>query len=525
MRLFSRTALPIFAAGAILLAAGVYGASRVHRLHQRGTEMLSGNVASIVVAKEFETVAVGMQHRLKRYLSSGDDRHLEHVWELMPRGVTLLDRAHRLSKSSRERELVGRMRQGYDRLRSEFAQLADGPAEERDRRMLHLADERIPNDVLTYTGRYVDLNERQLESSNQRNQSTANHLVLGLLTLGTCGGVAGLFAGYAMAHLVHRTIVQLTIPIRDAAGKLSQVAGPVAVSADPGFGDLELILRRVSDHVTAVVARLQDSERDRLRAEQLAAVGQLAAGLAHELRNPLTSMKAIIQLAEEPRDLSARDLEVLREESERLEYSVQSLLDFARPPQPRKTRTDLRALVQQTVLVVRRRAEGRGVPVVLIPAPCDLMVMADAAQLRQVVLNLLLNAIEVTPRGGAIRVECRVEASDLSEAERSALADALPPRAAWAVLRVQDTGPGLPSDLGDHIFQPFVTTKETGTGLGLSICKQILEAHGGSITARNRRPQGAVFEVRIPLGQAASAERGGERLEAEAARHPALFPE
>lgn len=500
-RPFMRAAIPLVAIGALLLGAGTYGAWRVHRLHKRGTDILSENVASIRAAEEFETVMQETRLRIKRYLETHDARQLSQLDDLLAAGDKSLHQSRALSASMQEKQLMSNAQQRYRYLTTQYRQaISPQEIESRDEVLTELADEVIPNQLLVYSGKYVRLNEDQLDRSQQRNQATANRLMFGLLVLGTCGGVAGLLAGYGIARLVNRTIFQLAIPLRTAAGTLNQVAGPVTVTADPGFDDIELVLNSVSDHVTDVVARLQESERDRLRAEQLAALGQLAAGLAHELRNPLTSMKAILQMAERPSDLSARDLDILLEESHRLEQSIQSLLDFARPPSPRKVPTPLADTLEQTVSLVRRQAERKGTNLCFVPSGQEAYLLADAAQLRQVVLNLLLNAIEFTPRDGAVRLECRFEEAVLPASDRATgNGRQETPPAHWAVIRVYDTGVGLPEELGPRIFDPFVTTKETGTGLGLSICKQIVDAHGGQLTCRNRTTSGAIFEVRLPL--------------------------
>jgi signal transduction histidine kinase len=114
------------------------------------------------------------------------------------------------------------------------------------------------------------------------------------------------------------------------------------------------------------------------------------------------------------------------------------------------------------------------------------VILADTGQLRQLLLNLLLNALDASPGGGSVRVEAVTEPGG---------------ETGWLTLRVADTGRGLPDDLGPRIFEPFVSRKETGTGLGLSICKQIVEAHGGTIGAAARPGGGAVFTARLPLGR------------------------
>lgn len=454
-RLLARTALPMFLAGAVLLAAGIYGAWRVHRLHKRGSDILSDNVASIRSAEELETVAREIRYQVKQHLGSGDERHVEQIQQLIPQGEGLLEEVDSLSKSAREQQLVARMRQAYERTRAGIAEMLEEPAgESRGSLGRYVADEVIPNRLLVYTDRYIELNGEELTRSNQRNQSSANRLMFGLLLLGTCGGIAGLFAGYGIARLISRTMVQLAIPIRDTAGKLNQVAGPVAVAAEPELRDLESVLQTVSDHVTTVVERLQESERERLRAEQLAAVGQLAAGIAHELRNPLTSMKAILQLAEQPQDLSVRDLDVLQEEADRLEQAVQSLLDYARPPLPHQIDTDIQGVLLQAAHLVQRRAERKGIEIEYTPRG-ETHLLADGGQLRQVLLNLLLNAIDATPRGGRICLECWEEGNGQADAagdRRNGDPRPADEEKGAVVIRVSDTGLGLPNALGERIF-------------------------------------------------------------------------
>jgi signal transduction histidine kinase len=278
-------------------------------------------------------------------------------------------------------------------------------------------------------------------------------------------------------------------------------------------------LRLVSERVNAIVDQLQQRERDALQALQLAAVGQLAAGMAHELRNPLTSMKMLVQgaIAEigrngapgclhsveskegvwNDRGLNERDLVVLEEEILRLEQLVQSFLDFARPPQPDRRIMDIRPVIEQTAGFVSGRAARISAKVTVHMPPTEVCAAIDPGQFRQVLLNVILNALDSltgktiatgsdrtsalgVPRMGVIDITLRHDDSD------------------WLVLQVTDNGCGLPVGMGDRIFEPFTTTKETGLGLGLSICRRIVKAHGGTITAANRTEGGAIISVQLP---------------------------
>src|SRR5262249_9690333 len=170
----------------------------------------------------------------------------------------------------------------------------------------------LVREVLQPTHEYLDYNEEEVEQGVAQNQTVTNWLVVGLLSLGTCGCGAGLVAGFGIARGVTRSLVQLSVPIRAAAGQLDGVGGPITFAAGADLHQLEGVLRSIAERIGAVVERLRQSEREALRAEQMAAVGQMAAGMAHELRNPLTSMKLLVQAAQaqDSPGLFGRDLRV-----------------------------------------------------------------------------------------------------------------------------------------------------------------------------------------------------------------------
>lgn len=496
-RLLRRTMIPIVIMGILFLAIGILGAWRVHRLDQRSSDILSENVSSIRTAEDLEGVVHEVRYRLKRFLSTGNDRHLEEISLLIPAGRECLDQSEQLAKTNREQQLIQKIRRSYAQLVDDYERVAADPfGNESSEIASNLADETIPNELLAHTKQYIERNEQELANSRERNQTTATQLMSGLLMLGTCGGVVGLLAGYIITRRVSRTIVQLSLPIRDTAGKLDKVVSPISVTADPSFEDLESILKMVSERVTQVVERLHENEREMLRSEQLASLGQLAAGLAHELRNPLTSLKTIVQLADSPDELTPRDLDVLKQEITRLEDSVQTFLDFARPPQPDKHLVEFDQLVKETLELVSRRAERQGVFLNCRLPQEPIGVMADETQMRQVVLNLLLNALDAVPHGGEVRLEVVRERRRLPSKNGRSMNNKK--TAGEMVFRVFDNGPGLPPQLGEQIFDPFVSTKESGSGLGLSICKRIVEAHEGDIAAADRPEGGAIFSVRLP---------------------------
>ena len=191
------------------------------------------------------------------------------------------------------------------------------------------------------------------------------------------------------------------------------------------------------------------------------------------------------------------------QEITRLERSITRLLDFARPPQIERRVFDARSVVQEAVDLVAARARRQHVALgISLPdesAPLD----ADPEQIRQVVLNLLLNALDSTPEGGRVDIRLRSVEPSVTLVGDELRADAAVRR---YEIEIADTGAGIGDEVLHRIFEPFVTSKDTGTGLGLSISRRIVQAHGGTVAGGNRSSGGAVFTVLLPERSTQAAE-------------------
>lgn len=246
--------------------------------------------------------------------------------------------------------------------------------------------------------------------------------------------------------------------------------------------------------ITVENARIYDQMRQH---DRLVAVGEMATGLAHEIRNPLGSIKAAAQYIE-PGMVGSEDrefLSILIEEVDRLNNVVSRFLDYARPLQTRLSTHNLNQIVQRVVTLMAPEASTRQVELTaqLDPALPELYV--DGEQLRQVLLNLLLNAIEaIDESGGSVRVITRFVPPP---AGNERLLSAVP--LGEALLQIEDSGHGIPPEEIDKIFNPFYTTKGSGTGLGLAIAYRIIGAHDGTIAVQSEVGLGTTFEIRIPV--------------------------
>jgi signal transduction histidine kinase len=238
---------------------------------------------------------------------------------------------------------------------------------------------------------------------------------------------------------------------------------------------------------TVLSLREELGEKNRLleRKNRLAALGEMAAGMAHEIRNPLGGIQLYASLL--ARDVQDRpaSLKVVKKISagvKRLEGLVSQVLQFTREIAVQPVEMDLAEVVRQAVELSGPQREKRGVRCAVV-GPETLGVRADPLMLGQAVLNLALNATEAMDAGGALRVEYGPP-TDQGEARQFRVV-------------VQDSGPGIPPEILDRIFNPFFTTKDEGTGLGLAIVHRIVEAHEGTILAGNPPEGGARFEIRV----------------------------
>jgi signal transduction histidine kinase len=236
-------------------------------------------------------------------------------------------------------------------------------------------------------------------------------------------------------------------------------------------------------------------ERSARQAEKLAALGTLAAGLAHELNNPIGIISSRIEImlldADSeplPREV-VEDLRVLHRHAQRVARIAQGLLSFARQSPGQRGPVDLNHLVEETLLLMEKQVVKDGIVVKRSLAPVLPPVWGDGNALQQVVLNLLTNARDALERGGEIAVETA----------------SAPGRPGSARLVVRDTGPGIPPDVLPRIFDPFFTTKSGGTGLGLSISYGIVRDHQGTVDVQSRSGQGTTFILTFPAMAEAEA--------------------
>lgn len=234
-------------------------------------------------------------------------------------------------------------------------------------------------------------------------------------------------------------------------------------------------LQAQSERVIAVEEQLR-------RAEKLSTLGEMAAVLAHEIRNPLGSIRGTAEILRDdyrPGDPKHEFIEIQIKETERLNRVVEDFLRMARPHPAEMRRCSLREELETIVTLTGNDARERGIRLVLEPTTGDAEVKGDGEKLRQAFLNIVINALQATPAGGSVTISIRQTASDHE-------------------IRFRDSGTGIDGDALEKIFEPFYTTKPDGTGLGLAITRKIIEGHGGTLEVESEVGKGTTVVVRLP---------------------------
>jgi PAS domain S-box-containing protein len=285
-------------------------------------------------------------------------------------------------------------------------------------------------------------------------------------------------------RLLHESDLALTV---DDHRRVMVRASASELRDDSGHSQgLVILLRDITD-----MSRLELQLR---RADKLAALGTLAAGVAHEVKNPLHALNLNLHLLEtevaspQASSVEVKEyLEILRSELQRIHRIVENFLRFSKPSIPEVTPLDLNALMERVLSLVAFDAAEHGVTIETRFDPALATISGDEGQLSQVFLNLVINALQAMPSGGSLVVTTRVQNG-------------------WTKVMVQDSGEGIQRDVLPHVFDPYFTTRPRGVGLGLAIAHRIMEGHHGTIDVESEVGRGTTMVVRLPLDRPTFAE-------------------
>jgi two-component system sensor histidine kinase HydH len=459
----------------------------INWLYESHTQVLQENLSSIQIIGAAQATLWRLQTTVMRAIERPKKNTLAEIPILEKVFEEHLAEAEETAFTVKEQDLIGTIRRKFLAYQKYIQHLLETKppvgaedAGEVEKTML------LAQEVAEPCKEFLELNEQLIrEKTAQSSRLSASFIVIRWIAL-VAGPAIGILFGVWMARGLHRSLTKISVTLRGATNELEEEVGHVDVIPASNLPDLQQHVDVIAASVKQVIEQLHVTRQEALRAERLAAVGQLAAGVAHELRNPLTSVKLLIQTTAQrfpSRPLDERQIMVIREEISRMERTIQGLLEFARPAPLHRLRHDLRDTVSRAVHLVEGRARQQHVIIREDLPGGPVWIDGDPELLHQVFVNLLLNGIDSMDDEGELRVVLRI------------------PRGSPRLCRLDfyDSGAGIPEALLERIFEPFVTTKERGTGLGLPISRRIVQEHRGQLVAANQDGRGAVFTVMLPL--------------------------
>jgi signal transduction histidine kinase len=468
--------------GLLLLAACLAGASYIGRIQRNFADILAKNVRSLEAAQQLELAVRQLRFHGLMYLMDPAATRLERISEDQQSFQAAFEAAQGAVGGPDDSATLQSIRERYDQYQSEQAHLRSEVSPGKPATNLpSVADSHPVRAITDACVRLLTINkDRMLKTADDAHRA-ARQGNWAMLALGIVGPISGLVMGYGVARGLRKSIYRLSVRVQDMAHHLDQDVATVNVVADGDFHSLDNQMQQIVGQIEQVASRLQRQQGKLARAEQLSAVGQLAAGVAHEIRNPLTGVKMLVEAAQRPqnpRPLNEEDLRVISRELGRVERTVQGLLDYSRLPAISRTNCDLRDVVGEALSVVRARLDQQHVEVRVCGSDSPVEAAIDRDQFHTVLINLLQNAADAMPQGG--QLEIRIEQSG-----------------AVTTVSISDTGSGIAPELAEKLFTPFNSNKPGGTGLGLSLANRIIEEHVGTLTATNRPQGGACFTITL----------------------------
>ena len=451
---------------------------------QRMQGMLSGivdrNLAAFETAAALETALVNQKGFVTYYFLDGDTNWLRQLGEYRQLFRELLEKAQQLAQNREQAVAVRRIAEAYatyiDRKDRVIALYKAGRREKGAE--LHKSVRQQFFEIIDLCEQFKLDHLKQIRQMRADNRQTVVHLQIATVTTIFFQMILVIGLGFIFIHQILSPVHRM-LQTAAKTGRTERDVNVVTALSQ----SINLLLQDVDQ----AQHELEKSRENLLQAEKMALVGKLAAGMAHSIRNPFTSVKMRLFSLSRTLELNAtqeEDFAVISQEIRHIDTIVQNFLEFSRPPKLMMQPVSPSAVVDNVLQLLSHRLKSYGVEVrVNRPAPLP-EVMGDPEQLKEVLVNLIINACEEMKEGGTIMIEERLFGQQPHQ---------------FTVLSLSDSGPGIPEEYKEKVFQPFFTTKDEGTGLGLSIASRIVNEHGGRLSLESGNTSGATFVITLPV--------------------------
>jgi len=475
-RLFLILAILVF----ITLAGGSVMMWHTYQTDSLLKGIIDMDLAALQAAGGLEDALVNQKGFVSYYFLDGNPDWLKKLGQYRQAFKERLKDVRKLALSATDKETV-------EAIASEYTKYI----EEKDRVIAFYkagkreAGARLHNEVRSHFFRILELCEAHKDAHNRRINLTRIRTRTQAKRLRLIAATAIWTAILLGALLAFVLVTQILNPLR----RLASDGGGARSTVESG-DEVKAVSHRVHslmEDVDHTKTQLERSQEHLLQSEKLALVGKLAAGVAHSIRNPLTSVKMRLFSMERTVDLSEtekEDLNVISEEIRHIDNIVQNFLEFSRPPKLKMEKVSPSDVVDMVMQLLGHRLESYNADVKLNRQGRLPEIVADPEQLKEVLVNLLVNACEAVGTGARIVI---------SEQEGM-----IEPLGRVVEIRVSDNGPGIHEAIQDKLFEPFFSTKEEGSGLGLSIAARIIEEHAGLLNVTSQEGKGATFVITLP---------------------------
>jgi signal transduction histidine kinase len=466
---------------AITLVGALVTVWYTYRIEGLLNNILDKNVAAFQEAEALENALVNQKGFVSYFFLDGNPDWLRQLGEYRQIFKETLKRVHNLAETENQKEAVEQIETQYNLYTTgKDKVIALYRSGERE------AGARLHNEVRNYFFNtlelcedYKGLHRQRIEYAMAKSHAEARGLRI--------------IAGTAMLIVILLGLLLIFILFRQILGPIRQIAREAEREDASGESRdevkaLSLRVRGLIEDVDQTQEELERSRAHLLQAEKMALVGKLAAGVAHTIRNPLTSVKMRLFSLGRTLDLAAtqkEDFEVISEEIGHIDTIVQNFLEFSRPPKLKMQKVSPSEVVDLVLQLLEHRLKSYDVDIEVIRKQALPEIEVDPEQMKEVLVNLIINACEAMEQGGSIAIH-----------EEESFEESL---GRVVLIRLTDNGPGISDSIKEKIFEPFFTTKEEGSGLGLSIASRIVEEHRGRLDITTEEGEGTTFIITLPV--------------------------
>lgn len=477
---------------AIVLAAGMLVVAYTYNLQKKTESQIEMARQSIAIAKMMEVELFSIRNFTFIYIDDKSSEWIDSIRVHKKKFIIYLERSRSSVNTPEEANLI----QQTSALFSNFELNLNSATLLVNQEKMNQANALLTHSAKDLLGtihqksrQYINLNQRVGELHQNQIERTTKIIFNVMIALGLGGVLVGLFLGWMISKVLFVPINQLIVSIRDASGEA--VVENLNVPAGDELDELGSRIKELVDRANKTQEDLNRNKQLLQYSNKYAVLGKVAPTIAHEIRNPLTAIKMLIySMKQNDSQLmpQTKDIDIILSEIDRMEEFIKNFLKFAKPNDPTFTSINPCQVLSEVLLLLMPRFKEKKLELINDSMDCKTLVSADIGQLKQLFINLLINALEAVPANGFIRINA-ITTTLKNEDDVEYLR-----------ISIEDSGSGIPEKVMKALFEPFVKGNEQGVGLGLSISQNIATMQQGWIEAENKpNHAGAIFHVYLPV--------------------------